>query len=134
MAPFGGPQVTLKSNEVADGRRTLTLHIGSAEAVTQMRLTLVSQTRLLSCSIFGKDVDGGREGWEKHVDLFPREGVDATFVLDANDPFRLNMTEKIYGPPHLITEPNTTLDWGRPLRSEHTFITKTFDLSAPAGG
>lgn len=143
MAPFGGPQVTLKGNEVADGRRTLTLHIGSAEAVTQMRLTLVSRTELLACSIFGKDVDGGKQGWEKHVDLFPREGVDAVFILNANDPFRLNMTEKIYGlpyaelkmpprPPHLITEPNTTLDWGRPLRSEHTFITKTFDLSAPA--
>ncbi len=141
MAPLGGPQVTVTRNEVADGRRTLVLHIGSSEAVTQMRLKLVSQTELLSCSIYGKDVDGGKQGWEKHVDLFPREGVEATFVLNAGDPFRLNMMEKVYGlpyeelkmpprPPHLITEPNTTLDWGRPLRSEHTFITRTFDLGA----
>ena len=145
MGPMPGPQVTVKRNEVVDGKRMLTLHIGSSEAVTQMRLKLVSPTELLACTLYGKEVNGGKQGWEKNIDLFPREGVDAEFVLNANDPFRLNMVEKIYGlpyaelkmpprPAHLITEPNTTLDFRRPLRSEHTFINKTFDLSVQPGG
>jgi hypothetical protein len=143
VASLGGPQVTVVHNEVADGKRNLTLHIGTAEAVTQMRLAVTSPTEVLGSTVLGVDTQAKREKWEKEVQLFPREGVDVTFVLNANDPLRLKMVEKIYGlpeslsipprPPHLITEPNTTLDWGRPLRSEHTFITKTFDLSAPVG-
>ena len=142
-APVGGPQVKIVRNEVVDGKRNLTLHIGSAEAVTQMSLRVTSPTEVLGSTVSGVDTGARKERWERSVQLFPREGVEVTFVLNPNDPLRLKMLEKIYGlpeglnmpprPPHLITEPNTTLDWGRPLRSEHTFITKTFDLSAPTG-
>jgi len=143
VAPLGGPQVTVLRNEVTDNKRTLTLHIGTAEAVTQMRLAVTSPTEVLSSTIMGEDTGAAKEGWERSVQLFPREGADLTLVLNASDPLRLNMVEKIYGlpydelkipprPVHLVTEPNTTLDWGRPLRSEHTFVTKTFDLSTAA--
>jgi hypothetical protein len=138
IAPVGGPQVTVVRNEVADGKRHLLLHIDSSEAVTQMRLFVESPTQVLASSVLGRDTGNGGEHWNNEILLFPREGVDVTFTLNPNDPFRLRMVEMIYGlpdglnipprPAHLITEPNTTLDWGRPLRSEHTFIAKTFDL------
>lgn len=119
----------------------MTLHIDTPDAVSEMRLSAVSPTEVFSANVFGKDVDGAKENWECRVRLFPREGVDLVLKIDPNAPFRLRMIEKCYGlpeeklaipprPDHLIPEPNTTLDFNRrPLRSNHTFVSKTFDLS-----
>jgi hypothetical protein len=108
-----------------------------------MGFKVVSATEVFSANVFGNNVDGAKENWNCHVRIFPREGVDVVLKIDPNSPFRLRMIEKCYGlpedklkipprPDHLIAEPNTTTDFNRrPLRSNHTFVTKTFDLSQP---
>ncbi len=136
-----GPRVSIVRNEIVDGKRELALHIDTPDAVSEMRLDVVSPTEVFSANVFGKDVDGAKENWHCRVRIFPREGVDLVLKIDLNAPFRLRIIEKCYGlpeeklkipprPDHLIPEPNTTLDFGRrPLRSNHTFVSKTFDLS-----
>ncbi len=143
IAPVGGPKVSVVRDEVVDGQRRLALHIDSAEAVTQMHLYIVSPGEILASSVLGRDTGSRREHWGQDIMLFPRDGADVTLSLAPDAPLQLKIVEKIYGlpdglnipprPPHLITEPNTTLDWGRPLRSEHTFITRTFEFAAAAG-
>lgn len=138
-----GPRVSIERNEIVDGKRELALHIDTPDAVSEMRLNVVSPTEVFSATVFGKDVNGAKENWDCRVRIFPREGVGLVLRIDPSAPFRLRMIEKCYGlpeeklripprPDYLIAEPNTTLDFGRrPLRSNHTFVTKTFDVSQP---
>ena len=141
-APVAGPQVQVLKDEVVDGKRNLTFHVGSAEAVTKMRLLAVTDSEVFASNVLGKDTGAANAHWHSSIELFPRGGVDVVLKLDPNQPLRIKAIEECYGlpeglnipprPDYLVTEPNVTLDFGRPLRSEHTFITKTFTLNKPA--
>lgn len=65
-----------------------------------------------------------------------RDGLEWRLRVHASKPLRVTVIEMSYRlphfpgirprPDHLITQLNTTLDWGRKLPTGRTFITKSF--------
>jgi hypothetical protein len=141
IAPTQGPSAVVVSDETADGKRTIALRLSTPEAVTRMRLRVLAPSQVFASTIMGKPAGDATSDWERSLELFPRDGADLTLTIPAAIPLQLNLIEMCYGlpdtldipprPAHLITEPNTTLDFHRPLRSEHTFVCRTFTFPPP---
>jgi len=136
MADVEGPEVTVMADEARGGQRDLVLQVVSPRQVPQVWLSITSKTEVFSSELLGCELDGAREGWSGKIKPFPREGLEWRLTVDTASALRVTAIEMSYGlpqfpefaprPDHLITEPNTTLDWGRRLRSERTFVTKSF--------
>ena len=136
MADLEGPQVTLVSDEARGGQRDVTLRVASPRQVPQVWLQVTSDTQVFAAEVLGRDVGGAKKNWSRKINLFPRDGLEWRLRVDTSAPLRVTVIEMSYGlphfpgikprPDHLITEPNTTLDWGRKLRSGRTFVTKSF--------
>jgi len=136
VARLDGPKVEVIRDGVANGKRDIVLRIDSPQNASKLRFYVTSDTEVFSANVFGKDVGGRKRRWGQGLNLFPHEGIEAALKVDPSEPLLLKVIEQFFGlpplpgirprPDHLITEPNTTLDWHRPLRSEHTFVTRTF--------
>ena len=101
-----------------------------------------------NCLSYGLYLDKGAAYWlsnDKKPDEWtaqfftheaPGDEPEWRLRVDTSRPLGVTVIEMSYGlphfpgikprPDHLIAEPNTTLDWGRKLRSGRTFVTKSF--------
>jgi hypothetical protein len=138
LIPIQDPFVKDLRDETAGGKRTVAFHLGSDRDISRMNIEATG-AEVFTSSILGRSTGPGRGGgWGRSVALFPRGGVDILLTTEPNKPLRIKFTAQSYGlpaalnlpprPPSLVTEPNTTLDFHRPLRSEHTYVIKTINL------
>lgn len=139
IAALQGPTAVVTGDETVGHERTVKLRVTSPEAVTRMLVRVPPSTKVINATIMGSKAGGGTR-WQRPIALFPRDGADMRITFPAGEPLQLNLVEMCFGlpgslkipprPDHLITEPNTTIDFNRPLRSEHTFIARTFTFPA----
>jgi hypothetical protein len=137
LIPIQDPVVQILHDETVDGKRTISFHLGSDRDISRMNIEATG-AEVFASSILGKTTGSSRNGWQRSIALFPRGGVDVSLTIEPNKPLRMKFTTQSYGlpaalnlpprPPSLVTEPNTTLDFHRPLRSEHTYVIKTINL------
>ncbi len=122
----------------------LRLFLDSPRDAQRTYLTVTSPGEVFGAEILGHQLKGSKRRWRAQFDILPREGAELVLETEQNVPLTINVREMSYGVPQfpgyeprsawMATEPNRTLDHRRPLRSEHTFSTCTFDLGPRLGG
>lgn len=139
IAPeYPGPEFSIVSDTTADTMRELTFHVSSPAQAARMEVAVVSDTPVLSASVFGKPLDGGDKRWRMDFNLFPKGGADITLRVPAGNPVKLNAMETFYGlpvlpgytprPDYIICTPNTVDHHGRSLESNRIFVTRSAEL------
>lgn len=143
-APFPKPVFDVREDKIVNGRRVLRIFLDSPRDAQRTYLTVTSAAEVFGAEVLGHRLAGKRRHWNASFDILPREGTELVLEVEQSIPLKINVREMSYGVPRfsgyeprpewMATEPNRTLDHRRPLRSEHTFSTCTFDLGPrPAG-
>jgi len=135
IAPLPGPNIRVVSDAVREGSRELVLRIESPARAATLDLRVTSDTEVFSAFVFGESVNGSKENWGLHFNLFPHDGAELTLRVDPARPLALNATERFYGmpdipgirprPDYMAPEPNT-VHRGRKLRDGQIWVTRTF--------
>ena len=129
-----GPEVKMLSDEETEDARVVTLFVHSPRQAPAA--VLYSETSIISATILGIEVEGGKNGWWRTIHILPPEGAQVILRTPPHSPLKLRVIERSYGLPEvdglppcpetIIGEPNTTLDHKRQLRSGHVFVARTF--------
>ena len=141
LTGFEGPELRTVGDVTAAGRRKLTLEISSPDHPTALEVHALSDTEVFSAAVFGKPVNGARQGWQLDFKTFPHAGVTLTLEVPAARPVKLKLIGQHYRlpdiagirprPAHLICEPNT-VNKDRSIRGDQILVTRTFELP-PSG-
>ncbi len=140
MPPYGKFKLDVLKDEVRDGQRILDLKIDSTVDAQRTYLRLTSDTTIHNAKILSHTLDGGGKGLGYRFECLPREGTDLQLIVEPGTPLVFHVHEMAYGLPEvpgftprpdwMAPEPNRTLDHRRPVRSQFTFTSCTYDFGA----
>ena len=143
-ADIPGPQVEKLADAVASEVRTTRLRITSPRKVPEVEVTVFGPEQVLSVTVDGHEITGGKGKLTLHFDVFPRSGsVELVIKSTPDGALGVRVQETSYSlaeapsfqprPANMIRRPNT-LDWfeGNDLPGDFIYVTRTTKLHFPA--
>ena len=139
-APLAGARIETLNDTVRDNVREVTFRVTCPDKPSTLRLR-ISGGKVFSATVFGENIQGGRDDWNMRFNLMPQEGLELALKADPSSPLKVNAIEEHVTlpasldipprPKHIVPEPNT-VKRRKPIQSQRTFVVRSFEFPAPA--
>ncbi len=140
MIELPAPNLVVKSDELLDGQRTLSLHIAAASKnASTLKIHVETEAELVETRLGARTL--GDYARSIHYFNPPPAGLDLTLRLLSDEPLSIRVIEQTYGLPDQVgfsERPNHTIPTNKSIWYEKTtLVTKRFRLgraeSSPPG-
>lgn len=128
-----GPQLTIASDKVVDGVRSIVLRVNSPRQAPVVSIYLDTPAEVQAFAVNGRKVDsipGGKNFWKLRYFALPEAGIELALDLKVEEPLKFRVVDQSYGLPSLPGKsmpprPGDVLPSSIPF-SDSTLVSKSY--------